>query len=105
MSAFFLLSGLAGLLCGACQQQQEREAAGPAIGVPLCDEFLSKFEACIDDHVPDQEQAALRRALKGHRQAWKGAPTNAAGRAGLLATCRHVTEVTKKKTEQYGCEW
>jgi hypothetical protein len=92
-------------LPGACKQKERPQAAEPVTGVPVCDEFLAKFQACIADHVPEPQQAPLRMALEAHREAWKGASTTVAQKAGLAATCRHVAEVTKQKTAGFGCKW
>jgi hypothetical protein len=91
------------LLLGGCQK-------GPAqppevTGVRECDAFLAQYARCIEDHLTDADQAAAKKALAVHRSAWERAARTPGGKAALVATCRQVTEQTRRVTRDQGCEY
>src|SRR5262245_65413191 len=47
-------------------------AAGET-GVPECDEYIRKYEACLRDKVPAASKPQLEQALQTYRCTWKGA--------------------------------
>src|SRR4051794_26954571 len=47
--------------------------AGEPLGVPECDDYLTKYEACISAHVPAASQDALKQSLAATRAGWKQA--------------------------------
>ena len=73
-----------------------------SVGVPECDAYLTKYEACISAHVPAAAQAALKQSLDQTRAGWKSA-ADAGGKASLAAACTQMTESARASMKAYGC--
>ena len=78
-------------------------AAGDKIGVPECDDYIAKYEACITGKVPEMARGALDSALKTARDNWRKAAATPEGKAGLAAACKQATEAAKTSMKSYGC--
>src|SRR5215471_9924216 len=48
-------------------------SSGDKIGVAECDDYVSKYEACLRDKVPAASRAQMETAFKQARDAWKKA--------------------------------
>ena len=109
------------LAVSACQQQSEpaksaaNKPAAPAptqptaaptassIGVPECDDYLDKYEACVNSKVPEAARASLKQSLDATRGAWKSALATPNGKEGLAAACKQAHEASRAAMAQYGC--
>jgi hypothetical protein len=80
-------------------------AAPGAIGVPECDEYVTKYESCIKQHVPDAQKVQLQQGFDAMRTSWKTAATNAESRPGLASVCKQAMDAAKAATSFYGCTW
>ena len=80
-------------------------AAPGAIGVPECDEYVTKYEGCIKQHVPDAQKVQLQQAFDAARTSWKSAATNPESRPGLANVCKQAMDAAKAATGFYGCQW
>ena len=76
-----------------------------SVGVPACDEFLTKYEKCISSKVPEAARASMKTSLDTMRKSWKQAASNPASKAALEQGCKQSLETTKQATQAYGCEW
>ena len=85
----------------------EKSGGGSAdsVGVPACDEFLTKYEKCVSSKVPEAARASMKTSLDTMRKSWKQAAANPAAKATLEQTCKQALESTKQATAAYGCEW
>jgi predicted transcriptional regulator len=79
--------------------------SGDQIGVPECDEFITKYEACVQAKVPEAARATVASSLTQWRDAWKQAASTAEGKAALAASCKQTLETTKQAMQSYGCAW
>ena len=77
-------------------------ATGESIGIPECDDYLTKYEACISAHVPAASQDALKQSLDATRTGWKQAIA-AGGGASLAAACTQMKESARASLKAYGC--
>ncbi len=75
---------------------------GGSIGVAECDDYIAKYEACINDHVPDAARGAVRQQLDTARTNWKQAASTDAGRAGLAAGCKAALDTARASMQTYG---
>jgi hypothetical protein len=106
------------MLClAACQQQSPpastaaapaaKPAAAPAtadsIGVPECDEYLNKYQACVDSKVPEAARASFKQSLDQTRAAWRTAAANQGGKEGTAAACKQARDAAKTSMGPYGC--
>ena len=105
------------LTLAACQQSAPPAAtsapAKPAataplvtadsVGVPECDDYLSKYQACVDSKVPDAARVALKLSIDQTRAAWRTAATAPAAKEGLATACKQAREATRTSMSAYGC--
>lgn len=82
-------------------------AAAPAtadsIGVPECDDYLSKYQACIQSKVPESARAGFKQSIDQTRAAWRNAAATAGGKEGLAAACKQARDSSKTAMAAYGC--
>jgi hypothetical protein len=98
--------------CHPSNRSEAREAgassSSPApgeIGVPECDDFLAKYERCIESKVPVERQKAYEDALARTRDTWKGLAANPGARPGLPQACRLVLATVQTTMKSYMCTW
>lgn len=78
-------------------------AAGDTIGVPDCDNFLAKYEACVTDKVPAANRDQFRATLTQWRSSWKQLAANPQGRPVLEAACKSAMEQARTSMKAYNC--
>ncbi len=71
----------------------DKKAAGGGgdIGVPECDDYIKKMEACLGK-VPAEAKGAMESAFKHSRDAWKQAAATPAGKEGLKTACKAAAD-------------
>ena len=79
--------------------------ASTGFGVPACDDYLTKYLACVDSKVPAEMREQGRASIEATRTAWQQAAATEAGKAGLAAGCAQATEAAKAATAAWGCAW
>ena len=109
------LSAVLAIGCGAPEPAKTAPASTPAaqapapaapaaeFGVPECDEYLTKYLACIDSKVPEASRASVRQSVEQTRAAWKLAASTPEGKAGLAMGCKQATEAAKTAMTPIGC--
>lgn len=80
-------------------------ATGDKIGVAECDEYIEKYEACINSKVPEAQRAMLKTSFEAQRNAFKTAAANPQAKAGLATGCKQAIETAKQSTSAYSCAW
>ena len=80
-------------------------AAVSEFGVPECDEYMTKYLACIDSKVPEAGRAMVRQQLEATKAQWKQAASTPEGKAGLAMGCKAATDAAKQAMSAYGCTW
>src|SRR2546423_14855182 len=80
-------------------------ASGDKIGVPECDDYIAKYEACVRGKVPEAARAALESSLKTARENWKKAAENAQSRGNLAAACKQARDAAAASMKAYGFTW
>lgn len=80
-------------------------ASGTEVGVPECDAYLKKYEACLNDKMPAAARDASRSAMETQRKAWRDAANNPAQKASLGAACKAADDAAKAGMTAYGCTW
>jgi hypothetical protein len=77
-------------------------SSGEKIGVPECDEYIAKYEACAGK-VPEAGRAAYNSSLEQMRASWKKLADNPATKSSLAAACKQATEAQAAAWKTYGC--
>jgi hypothetical protein len=80
-------------------------SSGDKIGIPECDDFLAKYEACVTGKVPEQARAAYQTGIKQWRDSWKQLAANPQTKGTLAATCKQAREQQETALKSYGCTW
>jgi len=80
-------------------------ASGGQIGVPECDEYLTKYESCIQGKVPESVRATFSQSMAQMRDAWKQAAATPQGKQGLAMGCKQALDAAKQAMSAYGCAW
>lgn len=94
------------LALAACNKPADKPAdAAPtaSVGVPECDDYLTKVKACLTDKVPAEQRAGLEGALEQSRTAWTQAASTPQGKAALASACKTALEQSKAQYSAMGC--
>src|SRR2546421_12125053 len=78
---------------------------GEKIGVPECDDFIAKYDACVSSKVPEAARAQYQNAVKQWRDSWKKLADNPATKGSLAAACKQAAEQQAAALKTYGCAW
>ncbi len=77
-------------------------ASGDKIGIPECDEFIAKYDACAGK-VPEIARAQYKDAGARWRAEWKKLADNPESRGTLAAACKQTLEQQTAAWKAYGC--
>jgi hypothetical protein len=89
----------------ACKKEESTASSVEAIGVPECDEYLTKYDKCVKDKVPAVARGQFEQSAKQMRDSWKQLADNPATKPGLAQGCKQALETAKTAMGSYGCEW
>lgn len=84
--------------------------AGDSIGVPECDEYIKKYEACLTKvgAKAPQVEPQLKTAYEALRDGWKKtAASGPAAKSALATGCKTALDQAKSNPalSAYACEW
>jgi hypothetical protein len=80
-------------------------ASGEKIGVPECDDFIAKYEACLSGKVPEIVRAQHQANIKQWRDSWRAAAANPQTKATLAKACKNSMESARAAMKSYGCNF
>lgn len=80
-------------------------ASTDKIGVAECDEYMDKWEACVNGKVPEAQRAMFKSSFETTRKSWKDLAANPQTKASLTNACKQATEQAKQSFAAYKCEW
>jgi hypothetical protein len=75
------------------------------VGVPECDEYIQKYEACINSKVPEAQRGMYKSSFETMRKSWKDAAANPQGKAALATGCKQALDTAKQTLSAYSCAW
>jgi hypothetical protein len=79
--------------------------AGEKIGIPECDDFIAKYDACVSSKVPEAQRAQLKSAVDQWRASWKKLAASPATKGTLAATCKQAAAQQAAALKSYSCSW
>ncbi|MDQ3474632.1 MAG: hypothetical protein M3447_12945 [Acidobacteriota bacterium] len=79
--------------------------SGDKIGVPECDDYLAKYEACVSAKVPAAARAQYETGLEQNRKAWRQLAATAEGKASLAQMCKMANDSAKQSLKSFGCDF
>lgn len=80
-------------------------STGDKVGIPECDEYLAKYEACVSGKVPEAARAQYKSSLEQMRKSWREMAANPQTKAGMAKTCQVAKEQGKAQFQMFGCEF
>ena len=80
-------------------------SSGEKIGVPECDDFIAKYDACVSSKVPEAARAQYKASIAEWRKSWKQLAENPATKATLAAACKQAAEQQAAALKSYGCSF
>ena len=93
-----LAAGIA-LLAGATT------AHAQSTGIAACDDFLTKYDACVVSKVPEAQRTMYKTQIDQTRKAWVDLAKNPSAKATMEATCKQTLDATKASLTAYGCSF
>lgn len=73
------------------------------IGVPECDDFIAKYDACVSSKVPESARAQYKSSIEQWRSSWRTLAANPLTKATLATVCKQSEEQAKAAMKSYGC--
>jgi hypothetical protein len=97
----FSLAGITGaaLLAGLTA------AHAQSTGIAACDDFLTKYDACVVSKVPEAQRAMYKTQIDQTRKAWLDMSKNASVKATMESTCKQTLDATKASLTAFGCSF
>ena len=77
--------------------------SGDNIGVPECDDFITKYDACVSNKVPEMVRAQYKDAIARWRTEWRRMANDPATRGQLAAACKQAAEQQAAALKSFGC--
>jgi hypothetical protein len=90
------ITGIA-LLAGVAVAQAQ------STGIAACDDFLTKYDACVVSKVPEAQRAMYKTQLDQTRKAWLDMSKNPTTKGTMEATCKQTMDATKPSLSALGC--
>lgn len=75
------------------------------IGVPECDDFIAKYDACVSNKVPEMVRAQYKDAIVQWRTEWKRLANDPAVKGQLAARCKQAAEQQTAALKSFGCSF
>ncbi|MCY7344853.1 MAG: hypothetical protein LH614_01430 [Pyrinomonadaceae bacterium] len=71
-------------------------SSGDKIGVPECDEYIEKYEACVKGKVPEAARGLMQSSIEQMRKSWKQVAAQPQAGAALAGGCKQARETPNK---------
>lgn len=78
-------------------------AHAQSTGIAACDDFLTKYDACVVSKVPEAQRATYRTQIDQTRKTWVDMAKNPSTKPAMEATCKQTLDATKASLTAYGC--
>jgi hypothetical protein len=80
-------------------------SSGNKIGIPECDDFLAKYEACISGKVPEAARAQYKTTIEQWRKSWRDLAANPQTKPTLVQACKTSADSAKESMKMFGCSF
>jgi hypothetical protein len=78
-------------------------AAAQEVGIPVCDDFIAKYESCVTGKIPAASQAEFANALTQWRTEWKKLAADPNNNMILTGICNQMQAQSKASLSPFGC--
>lgn len=89
----------------AAAKTETAASSGDKIGVPECDDFIAKYEACVSGKVPEMARAQYQSTLKQWKESWKKLAENPQTKGTLAAACKQAADQQAAALKSFGCSF
>jgi hypothetical protein len=93
-----------GLLAALAATPALAQSAAP-IGVPECDDFLTKYDRCLNTNVPAANRAQVGAAVTQMRDSWRTLAQNPQTRPALGPQCTQMAQQMAQSMSAYNCRF
>jgi len=93
-----LAVGVALLVAGVTSRAQAQST-----GIAACDDFLTKYDACVTSKLPAAQRATYKAQLDQTRKMWLDLVKDPSTKATVEATCKQTIEAMKTALQGFGC--
>ncbi len=80
-------------------------AAADKIGIPECDDFLTKYEMCLNEKIPTDQRGSYAPMIAQWRSTWKAAAANPGSHDTMKAACEQSRDSMRTSMKAYGCDF
>ncbi len=80
-------------------------AVAAVTGVVECDDYLAKYEACLNDKLPEANRAMFQSGLDSMRTSWKQLAANPQTAGALAQACTQAKASAVTAMQAYGCSF
>jgi hypothetical protein len=80
-------------------------SSGEKIGIAECDDFITKYDACVAGKVPEAQRAQYQNAIKQWRDTWRELAKNPMTKGTLASACKQAAEQAKTSMKEYNCSF
>lgn len=80
-------------------------ASGEKVGVPECDDYIAKYDACVSGKVPEAARAQYRASIEQMRKSWQTLAANPQTKASLAQACKTAAEQARVSMKSFACEF
>jgi hypothetical protein len=91
--------------CGILLAWTSAAIAQDKVGIPVCDDFLAKYDACLSTIERPERRARLQETAAQLRASWIAAAADTTGRANMEQLCATVADGTRKNATMAKCNW
>jgi hypothetical protein len=99
------VGSLAAGIAGAALLIGVTAANAQSTGIAACDEFLTKYDACVGSKIPEAQRATFKTQIDQTRKAWVDMAKNPSTKATMESTCKQTMDATKASLTAYGCSF
>ena len=75
------------------------------LGIPECDEYIFKFQNCVEGQVPELAKIPLKIGFEKAISEWKKTAAFPEKRSELGPACALAMDASKKATTRFQCQW
>jgi hypothetical protein len=79
-------------------------SSGDKIGIPECDDFVAKMEACLQK-LPAVAREDYDKNFEQNMKEWRDEASTPEGRAKAAQGCKMISDIMKQSTKGYNCDF
>ncbi len=86
------------------ESSSSSSSGGDTIGVAECDDFLAKYEKCVEK-MPAVARPGAQQSIKTMRETWRKIAETPSAKASMGTMCKQAAEGVKASMGPYNCQW